>query len=283
MVFRGRFASNGIRGTARARALLYCGALPGYSLTTEQSVEGPYSPFPMPGEAGQTVSYMTTAVNTGNTPLTFTRFSAPGCDRAAAGGVYGAVPPHHSTIFSCTHTLTAADAATGFFANAATVTGTPDAGQGAPITHVSSAVLVSPVKASAAKTEVTTPSTPGKAASGGAASSSAAPSNKAGQLAFSSAKIPSLLGPAKCVRGAFVVSVKSTGVANVVFYIDGRRLTRRTAHSAKKGLISLLINGARLKPGVHHLTAIITMVPGSATSKAVAGTRTRIVRRCAKH
>lgn len=287
VVFRGRFATNGIRGTARARALLYCGPLPGYALSTAQSISGPYTTSTMGGEAGETVSYLTTAVNTGNTPLAFSAFSAPGCDHAPAGGNVGWVEPHESTMFSCTHTLTAADAAAGFFANAASVTGTPGTGEGGPITRVSPGLLISPVKAASSKNEVTTPSTPSTpagTASSSTASSSAAPSTKSGQLAFSSAKIPSLLGPAKCVRGRFTISVKSTGVASVIFYIDGRRLTRRTVHSARKGLISLVINGARLKPGVHHLTATITMVPGSSTAKAVVASRTRIMRRCsAKH
>jgi hypothetical protein len=81
------------------------------------------------------------------------------------------------------------------------------------------------------------------------------------------------------------VSVKSAGVANVTFYVDGRKLARRTAHSAQKGLISIHVNGARLKSGTHRLTASITMVPGSPTAKAVVASRTRIVRRCrvAKH
>jgi hypothetical protein len=83
------------------------------------------------------------------------------------------------------------------------------------------------------------------------------------------------------VRGTFTVSVKSAGVASVTFYIDGRRLARRTAHSAQKGLISIHVNAAKLKAGTHHLSASITMVPGSPTAKAVVASRTRVVRRCA--
>jgi hypothetical protein len=69
-------------------------------------------------------------------------------------------------------------------------------------------------------------------------------------------------------------------VASVIFYIDGRKLARRTVHSAQKGLISIHVNGAKLKAGTHRLTATITMVPGSSTAKAVVASRARVLRRC---
>jgi hypothetical protein len=74
-------------------------------------------------------------------------------------------------------------------------------------------------------------------------------------------------------------------VASVIFYVDGRRIARRTAHSAKGGSISIGVQGARLKAGLHHLTATITMLAGSSASKAVVASRARTVRRCraAKH
>jgi hypothetical protein len=97
----------------------------------------------------------------------------------------------------------------------------------------------------------------------------------------STSVVPSLLGPARCVHGVFAIGVKSPGVANVTFYIDGRRLTRRTAHSALKGLIGLRVNGANLKAGIHRLLASITMAPSSPTAKGIVASRARIVRRCA--
>lgn len=284
VIFRSHFASTDIRGNARAHTQLLCGPMPGYSLTTEQAVPGsPYTTQTLPGKVGQSVSYQTLATNSGNMPLTFSGFSSPGCDSPAVGGSTTAVEPHKSVVFNCTHTLDAADLAAGFFANAASVTGTPGPGGGEPITHVSPGVLVSPIGLGAE---------PGNGAGGkGEVSTAAAPPassapNKA-VLGFSSARIPSLLGPAKCVRSYFTVSVKSAGVASVIFYLDGHRLARRTVHSAKHGLISLRINGTKLKSGVHHLRATITMAPGSPTSKSVVASRVRILHRCkrapAKH
>jgi hypothetical protein len=278
VVFRARFLSNGVHGSAAAHVRLFCGPLPGFTLSTEQSLGGPFTGSTQAGTVGQAVFYQTVATNTGNTPLTFSGFSAPGCDHTAAGGSKSSIEPHGATVFDCSHVLKPADAAAGFFANAASVTGTPGSGEGSPITHVSGGVLVSPVLPGTVEPEVTTPA---HAAGGGAPSSSATPSNtKSGELSFSSARIPSLLGPGKCVRSIFTVSVKSAGVASVVFYLDGHRLTRRTVHSAVKGLISLRIDGSKLTPGIHHLRALITMKPGSPTAKAVVAARARLVRRC---
>jgi len=280
VVFRGRFNSNGVRGTAAAHARLYCGPIPGFTLSTQQSLGGPYSAATKAGKVGETVFYETKATNSGNTPLTFSGFSAPGCDHAAAGGSTEQIPPHGTLVFNCSHALSPTDAAHGFFANAASVTGTPGPDEGEPITHVSSGVLVSPVEI--AEPEVTVVAKPagGAPGAGGSSGTNSAAPTKSGELSFSSARIPSLLGPARCVRGLFTVSVKSAGVASVVFYLDGHKLTRRTSHSAQKGLISLRINGAKLKPGIHHLRATIYMKPGSPTAKAVVAMRTRSVRRC---
>jgi type II secretory pathway pseudopilin PulG len=281
VVVRGRFSSNGVKGGFNVHLPMTCPPNPAFTLATLQSTGGPFTASALPGAVGQTVSYETLATNTGNTPLSLTGFSDPGCDGTIAGGSSGVVTVRDSVTYLCTHTLTTADRAAGFFANAASLTGTPGAGQGGPVTLVSSGVLITPIAAGEDK-----PKAPGPGAEvTTAAAPAAAGPGKTGVLGFSSSTIPSLLGPARCVRGAFTVSIKSAGVANVTFYVDGRKLARRTAHSAQKGLISIHVNGARLKAGTHRLTASITMVPGSPTAKAVVASRTRIVRRCrvAKH
>ena len=276
IVLRARFASNGIKGGFNIRGSLTCPPIPRFTLETQQSTSGPFTSATIPGAVGQTVVYQTVAANTGNTPLSFTGFSDPGCDGAPMGGTSGVIGPRESTTYFCMHTLTNADHEAGFYANAASVTGTPEPGQGEAATVNSAGVLVSPIaageekpKTEEGKKEVTTPSTPATTTT-----------PKGGVADFSTTAVPSLRGPAKCVRTGFIVSVKSTGVANVIFYIDGHRLARRTAHSAKGGWIALSVNGAKLKAGKHRLSATITMLPGSPTAKAVVASRARTVRRC---
>ena len=77
------------------------------------------------------------ATNTGNTPLTFTGFSDPGCDGIVAGGGKGVVGPRGSLTFVCTHVADRRRPAAGAFANAASVTGAPEESQGEPVTQVS--------------------------------------------------------------------------------------------------------------------------------------------------
>lgn len=282
VVLRARFATNGIKGGFNVRAALTCPPIPRFSLQTLQSTGGPFTTGTIPGAVGQTVTYESVATNTGNTPLTFTGFSDPGCDGAPMGGSSSVIAPRDTVSYICMHDLTGADRTAGFFANAASVTGTPESGEGEAATLNSSGILVTPIaageekpkteeeaKKEEAKKEVTTSSAP------------AAASPKSSVLGFSSSAVPSLRGPARCVRGPFTVSVKSAGVASVIFYLDGHKLARRTAHSAKGGLISIRVSGARLKAGAHRLTASITMLPGSPTAKAVIASRARTVRRCA--
>jgi type II secretory pathway pseudopilin PulG len=282
IVVRGRFDSNGVKGGYNVHLPMNCPPNPAFTIETLQSTGGVFTTGTLPGTVGQTVDYESLVTNTGNTPLMFTGFSDPGCDGMVAGGASGVVGPRSHVTFVCAHALTAADGAIGFFANAASVTGAPEAEQGAPVTRTSTGVLVSPIAPGEAKEPEKAPptGTTGKEITAAAAPAAAGP-GKSGVLSFSSSAIPSLLGPARCVRGAFTVSVKSAGVANVTFYIDRRRLARRTAHSARKGLISIRVDAAKLKAGTHHLSASITMVPGSPTAKAVVGSRTRVVRRCA--
>jgi hypothetical protein len=288
IVVRGRFDGNGVKGGYNVHLPMNCPPNPAFTIETLQSTGGVFTTGTLPGTVGQTVDYESLLTNTGNTPLMFTGFSDPGCDGMVAGGASGVVGPRSHVTFVCAHTLTDADLATGFFANAASVTGAPEAEQGPPVTRSSTGVLVSPIAPGEAKEpekeqekeKAPSTGTTGKEITSAAAPAAAGP-GKTGVLGFSSSAIPSLLGPARCVRGVFTVSVKSAGVANVTFYIDGRRLARRTAHSAQKGLISIHVNAAKLKAGTHHLSASITMVPGSPTAKAVVGSRARVVRRCA--
>ncbi len=280
---RAHYDTHELKGGFNLHERTECGPNPGFTIETLQTLGGPFSSNPIAGAVGQTVAYETVATNTGNTPLTFGSFSDPGCDSTPAGVSSGTIAPRSSASFLCMHTLNKADATAGFYADAASLTGTPESGQGEPIVHTSSGVLVTPIEPGEEKSpevitihEVTSSSSPSSSSSSGSGGSSGA---KGGVLSSSFA-VPSLVGPARCVRSAFSAGVKATGVSNVTFYIDGRRLARRTAHSAVRGMIMIRINGTVLKAGLHHLLAKISMLPASPTSAGLTASRTRTVRRC---
>jgi hypothetical protein len=278
---RAKFNSNGVKGAFNIREPLICGANSAFTIQTTQSLGGPFTTEAIPGSVGETVDYQTVATNTGNTPLSFTGFSDPGCDSTPAGGSASPVPPRGSITFVCTHRLTAADHTAGVFANAASVTATAASGESpvVPILHTTAGVLVSPIgsgeeapQTPSTKTttnEVTTPSV-----------STASTTAKSG-VASSKTSSPSLRGPKGCFRGRFTAAVTSPGVSSVIFYIDGHKVVRRTSHSTSNGLISIRINGAKLKAGVHRLLAKITMTQTSPTAKTATASRSMTIRRCA--
>jgi hypothetical protein len=289
VVFRGHFNTNGVKGGFQLHFPKDCPAIPRFTIATLQSLEGPFTAETLAGKVGQTVTYQSLVTNTGNTTLALGAFSDPGCDSAVNGGTTAPVLPRETVMFVCTHMLTEADHLAGAFANAAAITGTPPAGQGKPTTLSSTGVLISPIEAGKPGEDPKTPPSGSNTTTTTTGlkevTTAAGPSTKAGVLGFSSSAVPSLFGPARCVRGMFTVGVKSPGVANVTFYLDGRRLARRTAHSSLKGTIGLRINGGKLKPGKHRLSATITMTPRPPTAKALVAARARTVRRCgvAKH
>ncbi|HEX4435392.1 MAG TPA: hypothetical protein VH061_01230 [Solirubrobacteraceae bacterium] len=278
---RGKFNSNGVKGSFNIREPLICGPNSQFTMQTTQSLGGPFTTEAIPGSVGETVDYQTVATNTGNTPLTFTGFSDPGCDSMPAGGSAGSIPPRGSITFVCTHRLTEADKTAGVFANAAGVTATPASGEtpAVPILHTTAGVLVDPIGSGEEPSQppVTTIT---KTVTNEITTSSVSTNAKSG-VASSKTSSPSLRGPKKCFRGTFTASVTSPGVSNVTFYVDGHRVVRRTSHSTSNGLISIRINGAKLKAGVHRLLAKITMTPTSPTAKATTASRSMKIRRCA--
>jgi hypothetical protein len=170
---RSRFEGPSVKGGFHVRGPITCGPIPQYSLETLQSTGGALTSAPLAATVGQAVTYETLATNTGNTPLTFTGFSDPGCDSMLADGQPGAVAPHSSVTFLCSHSLTNADRTAGFFANAAGLTGTPGPGEGEPITSTSNGLLVAPIGAGAetpkpeASKEVTAAAAPAVVLAGG--------------------------------------------------------------------------------------------------------------------
>jgi hypothetical protein len=277
---RAKFNSNGVKGAFNIREPLICGPNSQFTMQTTQSLGGPFTTEAIPGSVGQTVDYQTVATNTGNTPLSFTGFSDPGCDSMPAGGSASPIPPRGSVTFVCTHRLTEADKTAGVFANAASITATPASGESpaVPILHTTAGVVVSPIGSGDEPSQ--TPTIITKTVTNEITTSSISTNAKSG-VASSKTSSPSLRGPKKCFRGTFTASVTSPGVSNVTFYIDGHRVVRRTSHSTSNGLISIRINGAKLKAGIHSLMAKITMTQTSPTAKAATASRSMKIRRCA--
>lgn len=279
---RGHFSGNDEHGNFNISEKMTCPPNPQFTLETLQSLGGQFGAGPLAGSVGETIDYETVATNTGNTPLVFAAPSEPGCDGTPAGGTATAVKPRGSVTWFCHHTLTAADATAGLFANATSVSATPEPDPaGDPILLTSNGVLVSPVTGispsevtSTSTTSTTTTPAPTNGSQGnGAPAQQGTP--KGGTLSFSSKPpVPSLLGPARCIRGAFTVAVKSAGVSAVTFYLEGRKLARRTAHSSVRGEIAIRIDGGKMRPGLHQVLAKISM------ADAVSALRTRFVRRC---
>lgn len=293
VTLRVKYNTNGLKGSFKAHLTVECGPIPAFQVEELQSFGAPFTAEPLAGKVGETVAYETVVTNVGNTPLTFSNFIDAGCE-GLAGGALNAIEPFSTTAYYCTHTLTAADATAGSYPNAATVTGTPEEGEGAPATHGSNTVVVTPIapgeesKDEGKKEEpgttptTTTTTTPPPAAkqqvlSSGASSTS---TTKTGVLGFSSATIPTLRGPQGCVRSGFTVSVKSAGIGSVVFYLDGHKIKRLTSANARKGLLSVHIDGSKLKVGAHRVRASITMKANSSTAKAARATRSFAVVRC---
>jgi hypothetical protein len=72
-----------------------------------------------------------------------------------------------------------------------------------------------------------------------------------------------LLGPSGCTAKAFNARIRGTKVASAVFVLDGKVVKRVKNNKAK--LISLRINPAKLKIGVHRLVVNVTFQSGSGT------------------
>ncbi len=128
---------------------------PAFSIEKRQEIAGSGEGFTtskLSGVLGQTVDYQIVVTNTGNVPLTLSKFTDSHCDTGTIKGGPGAssIAPKASTTYTCDHKLTAV----GSYTNTATVTatGTPPECHGSQITHRSNTVEV---KVSAAKPSFT--------------------------------------------------------------------------------------------------------------------------------
>lgn len=307
-----KWNTNGRRGNFDIHGNVTCAPKPAFTVTKLQSIEGSGKPLTsetLSGTIGQVVDYQITATNAGNTPLTFTTFLDKECNAGTIhGGSQTPVEPLETVTYTCRHTITAADEKAGAIVNVAKITASPEQNEGAAITHESNAVVVAPIaaqqeakkeepkneepKKEEPKTEelkkeepkheespLSSPA-PGPSSTGAPAATPTATIAKGGVLGFTSASVPSLKGPQGCVRGDFTASIRATGVSGVTFYLDGRRIARLTYRNAHRGLLSVRINPASLRVGVHRLLAQITMKQSSPSAQAARAARRLTVIRC---
>lgn len=299
---RAKWNSNGhkggfdIHGPAKE-----CPPAPAFTLEKLQTMEGgTFTKSQITGEVGQTVYYEIIATNIGNTLLTFGEFLDEHCDAGTVSTTSsGATEPGQQVTFFCTHKLTEKDEEGSPLVNVAKVTGAPEPGEGSKGTMGSNPVeaIVKPHKTDeepepekekekepGKEPEKTggekTSTTPKQEVLSSTTTSSPASTGKSGVLGFASATVPALHGPQGCVRSTFTAYVRSSGVQSVTFYLDGHRLKTLTYRSAHKGMLSIKVDGAKLKVGVHRLMAKVTMKQSSPTAKAAKATRSLMFVRC---
>ena len=87
-----------------------------------------------------------------------------------------------------------------------------------------------------------------------------------------------LLAPTGCVAKSFFARVRGQNVARVVFRLDGRRIATLTRPNSGT-TFRVRVNPARLKIGVHRITATITY---AAATKKRPETRRISFQRCAR-
>ncbi len=265
---------------------------PSFLVVKEQHIEGRNSEWvqgPLVGEVGQTIDYRIKVENNGTQALWFgPTIDDPRCDPGtiSRGPQPDPLHPGESTVFTCDHKITLADQAAGSYTNVATVLASLEPTGGPTVTKTTNEVVVNLPKPNGNENN-------GGNGNGGNGNNPGSPSTTNGQVGVlatqstssppaSATALPSLSGvPRGCARASFLVTVKAKGVARVVFYLDGHRLRTVTAHSARKGLLTIRVYTGRLKRGVHTLTAKVTMVATSASAKPRATTRSARFRVCA--
>jgi uncharacterized repeat protein (TIGR01451 family) len=247
-------------------------AEPAFTIVKSQEIAGSgkgFTTFLLTGEVGQTIDYQIAVKDTGNTQLTFTSFKDANCE-PIEGGPSKALALGESATYTCHHTITATDLASGSYSNTATATGTPPEGQGSPITRTSNTVVVR-VPASSAPPGLPTTAAPSRPAR------TTTPQASVFARALDG---PSLYGPRGCVRGNVVIAVKAAGVAFVTFYLDGRKLKVLATKAARGGKLTITLPSSKLHIGAHKVVAKIRMKPVAGSKTPVFYTRGLTLVRC---
>jgi hypothetical protein len=278
-----RWKAGKLGGHLVVHAKLTCGSELSLSVEKLQDIAGSGglpTTSSLTGLVGQTVDYEVLVMNTGNVPLTLDGFTDLHCDDGTLSGGPGeaALAPEASTTYTCTHLLDVADQSAGSYSDTAEVTGTPPEGDGAPITDTSNAVVMKVAPTSTPSQRPREETHEQGTTSTDPATGPPTPLADSGVLGFTAAGVTSSNAPQGCVRSSLRVNIRSAGVASVTFYLDGRRLKTLTWRNARKGLLTLEINSAKLKVGAHKLVIRITMAHGASKKATVASRTVRILR-----
>jgi len=284
---------------------------PKFGIQKLETIAGPpntgFVEGPLTAEVGKKIEYEIIVSNLGIGSIKFGELVDPHCDPGTiTGGPAGnAVLPGAFVKYFCSHVITPADQAAGSYANTATITGVPQTlaeQEQLPKTASSQTVVVNvPTpkneeggkETGGGKGSGNGGGGSGSTTSGGNSGSTSAASGQLSTIASTGpaphlevlaviTSVPALNGrPEGCVRSSFVVSVKAKNVKSVTFYLDGHRLKTLTARSARRGSLSIRVQAARLKPGVHRLSAKLTMITTAASAKPRTVTRSLRFARCA--
>ncbi len=212
---------------------------------------------PLTGTAGETVEYEIIVRNIGSAPATFTNFEDPNCAPGTLKGSphEGAVAPGGEAVYTCSRVLSSP----GTYDNVATVTGS---GDGETVSHTSNTV------------EATVPAPPPAPPLPPSPPPPVIPKHEVEACTVSA---PALRGANGPKRKPFTVSVASTNVKRITFYLDGRVLAKLTSASAKHGLFTVRINPAKLAIGAHRVSIKVgvteAVCPPIARSSAFVHTR----------
>src|SRR5271166_467898 len=199
---------------------------------------GSFTSEPLATTVGHTVEYEIVVKNVGTAAVTITQLNDPFCEPGTLSGGQGNLPlqPGTTTTYTCTRVLGTA----GTYVNVAAVVSTPPGG--------------GPVEQPSAPVETKVMSTP----SPGTAPPPPAPP-KGGVLAICTTSPPVLHGATGPERGKFSVTVPSSGVKRITFYLDGHKLKTLSHSQARKGGFTVTINAAKLKYGAHRVSFAATM------------------------
>ena len=214
-------------------------AEPSFTIEKLQRIEGSgagYTTAQVTGAVGDTVEYEIVLKNTGNVPLTFSTFTDPHCDAGTIAGGAGGMPiaPGGSTTYTCTHLLTGGPN----FINVAEATATAP-GEELPTLK-------------SHEVEVIVPGVPGTKSQ--VAPQTAPQEPHQGVLALCETSKPVLHGLSVVEHGTFTVRVSSSGIKQITFYLDGRKLKALKQSQAKHGSFSVTINAHELHYGVHRVS-----------------------------
>ncbi len=216
---------------------------PSFTIEKRQEIAGSGGGFttaPLQAAIHSVVDYEIIVTNTAQQPLTLSNFTDTHCDQGTIAGGPGeaALAPGAATTYTCSHVLTSA----GLYVNEASVTADPP---GASLTETSNRVEVESL---AERNLLIGPKpSPGGALPTAIPAASAEPAHTSVQCPAS----PALLGASGSKREPFTVRVSSTGIKEITFYLDGRKLETLAQSRARDSRFTLQINPRKLRYGAH--------------------------------